>query len=104
VTRLIDGWKTGFDDVHDQPDPRRHLAEMGGLDHHIPHHGQQVFSALLARRPTTSATPPTVLGLCCSYGINAALLTCDVSLRRPGRALRLRADLPAREMVDMDRA
>lgn len=101
---LTDGWKANFDDIYAQPDPRRYLAELGTLDYQIPHHGQQVFGALLNARPQPSGGTPTVLDLCCSYGINAALLTCDVSLADLEQHYAECATLAPDEMVEVDRA
>jgi hypothetical protein len=68
--------KERFDDVYDQPDPRAYYGRLGPLDYQIPHHGQRVFRALAAARRAASDAPGpvTTVDLCCSYGINAALL------------------------------
>ncbi|MGH9058690.1 MAG: hypothetical protein ACRDZY_04115 [Acidimicrobiales bacterium] len=81
---LEDG-KASFDTVYNGEDPREYFEELGQLEYQIPHHGQQVFAALLAARwlPGRTVSPPerpTVLDVCCSYGINAALLSCDITL------------------------
>jgi hypothetical protein len=68
--------KERFDDVYDQPDPRAYFGRLAPLDYQIPHHGQRVFRELAAtRRAANDAPGPvTTIDLCCSYGINAALL------------------------------
>ncbi|MGH3416014.1 MAG: hypothetical protein ACRDTP_07995 [Mycobacteriales bacterium] len=104
TTTLTDGWKANFDDIYDQPDPRRYLAELGKLGYGIPHHGQQLFGALLAARPTAFAEPPVVLDLCCSYGINAALMTCDVSLDDLEQHYAACAELSPEDLVETDRS
>ncbi|MFF4289438.1 hypothetical protein ACFY0R_29640 [Streptomyces sp. NPDC001633] len=78
---------TRFDDLYDQPDPRAYFRVLGALDYRTPHHAQGVFRRLLraavAAAPKDRAAgrrPATVLDLCCSYGINAALLNHDVTL------------------------
>lgn len=77
---LEDG-KANFEAIYNGDDPRAYYAELGSLGYEIPHHGQQVFSALLAaRRDDQEASTPRVLDLCCSYGVNAALLTCDLTM------------------------
>ncbi|MEU6083571.1 hypothetical protein [Streptomyces sp. NPDC047108] len=74
--------KTSFDDIYDLPDPRGYFRTLRPLEYQIPHHAQQVFRRLLAAHtPVTGRDGPvTVLDLCCSYGVNAALLNHDVTL------------------------
>ncbi|MEU9047161.1 MULTISPECIES: hypothetical protein [unclassified Kitasatospora] len=73
---------TLFDDIYDQPDPRAYFQALGPLEYQTPHHGQSVFRRALAarRRTARTAEPVTVLDICCSYGINAALLNHEVTL------------------------
>ncbi|MBH1938247.1 hypothetical protein I5Q34_28985 [Streptomyces sp. AV19] len=72
---------TSFDDIYDRPDPRAYFTRLAPLEYRIPHHAQPVFRAAVAelarRRP---GVPVTVVDLCCSYGINAALLNHDITL------------------------
>ncbi|MEU8569568.1 hypothetical protein AB0C51_14605 [Streptomyces pathocidini] len=76
------GGKASFDDVYDQPDPRGYFRTLGALEYQTPHHAQRVFRRLLAAHtPVTGEDGPvTVLDLCCSYGVNAALLRHDLTL------------------------
>lgn len=69
--------KTDFGSIYDQPDPRAYFNELGAYDYEIPQHGKAVFRQVLQALP---ADEPTVVDLCCSYGINAALLKHDVDL------------------------
>jgi hypothetical protein len=69
--------KADFDDIYDRPDPRAYYNELGSYDYEIPQHGKTVFQQVLDAMPIES---PTVVDLCCSYGINAALLKHDVDL------------------------
>ncbi|MEU9992662.1 hypothetical protein AB0E10_38880 [Streptomyces sp. NPDC048045] len=79
----VAGGKSRFDDIYDRPDPRAYFARLAPLDYEIPHHAQPVL-----RRTATERTAlddglpgtPVVLDLCCSYGINAALLNHEVTL------------------------
>ncbi|WP_407555516.1 hypothetical protein [Streptomyces sp. Pv4-95] len=68
---------TSFDEAYDQPDPRHFFRLLGRWDYQTPHHAQAVFRRVAAAR---AAAPLTVLDLCCSYGINAALLNHDLTL------------------------
>jgi hypothetical protein len=72
--------KASFDDIYDRPDPRAYFRSLAGLEYQTPEHARVVFAFLtdLQRRRTTRAT---VLDLCCSYGINAALLNHGLTLR-----------------------
>lgn len=77
------GGKTRFDDVYGRPDPRAYFSRLAPLEYEIPHHAQPVFRQAAAERAALGdarAHPPAVLDLCCSYGINAALLNHDVTL------------------------
>lgn len=67
--------KARFDDIYDQPDPRAYFRRLAPLEYEIPHHAQAAF-----RRTSAAADGGTVLDLCCSYGINAALLNHEVTL------------------------
>ncbi|MFF1399001.1 hypothetical protein ACFVZD_34995 [Streptomyces sp. NPDC058287] len=74
--------KTRFDEIYNQPDPRAYFRGLAPLEYEIPHHGQEVFRRARADRAAAYGTddPVTVLDLCCSYGINAALLNYDLTL------------------------
>ena len=69
--------KANFDGVYDLPDPRGYFEALGSLDYQAPEHGRRVFSALL---DAMEEDHPKVLDLCCSYGVNAALLKYDLTL------------------------
>jgi hypothetical protein len=71
--------KADFSDIYDRPDPRAYYNRLGDLDYSVPHHGQRVFRKVLDALDVDS---PTVVDLCCSYGVNAALLKCDLTLDR----------------------
>lgn len=74
--------KADFNHMYDRPDPREYFRTLGGLDYEIPQLAQPVFDQLLAARAAEAPQqePVRVLDVCCSYGINAALLRCDVTL------------------------
>ncbi|MFF8609856.1 hypothetical protein ACF06X_28460 [Streptomyces sp. NPDC015346] len=69
------GGKARFDDIYDQPDPRAYFRRLAPLEYEIPQQAQAAF-----RRAAAEREGGTVLDLCCSYGINAALLNHDVTL------------------------
>ncbi|CAG7634324.1 class I SAM-dependent methyltransferase [Rhodococcus opacus] len=102
--------KANFDDIYDKPDPREYFRVLAELEYQIPQRARPVFAALLAARRRTGIADGdhagTVLDLCCSYGVNAALLRCDLSMTD---LVRHYADpsltgLPAAELEAADRA
>jgi hypothetical protein len=68
--------KTSFDDIYDRDDPRTYYAALRPYDYQIPHHAQREIRRLLAVRRRRE----TIVDLCCSYGVNAALVAHDVTL------------------------
>ncbi|WP_344584018.1 hypothetical protein [Streptomyces lunalinharesii] len=78
---------TRFDEVYTRPDPRSYFVALGPLGYQTPHHAQSVFRRLLPfagasddrKHPTDHETEAVVLDICCSYGINAALLNHHVT-------------------------
>ncbi|TJZ49493.1 hypothetical protein FCH28_24630 [Streptomyces piniterrae] len=77
-----DWGKADFEAIYNCPDPRRYFTTLQPLDYQIPHHGQAVFRAVaeVLRRRRPDRTPLNVVDLCCSYGVNAALLNCRLDL------------------------
>lgn len=101
--------KAAFDHIYDQPDPREYFRTLLSLSYQIPAHAQPVFRSLLAAmtqaRQAAAPYRPTVLDLCCSYGLNAALLRCDITLddlhdRYLGAEV---ADLSSEQLIAADR-
>jgi hypothetical protein len=73
--------KASFDLIYDLEAPREYCRVLGGLDYLIPHHGQRLFRALAeARRAGAVQDRLKVVDVCCSYGINAALLKHEMTL------------------------
>jgi SAM-dependent methyltransferase len=99
--------KADFDHIYDQPDPRAYFRTLGELDYSVPQQAQPAVRAVLRRlREARPEQPPRVLDVCCSYGINAALLRTDVTLaqlydRYAGPAL---STLRPAELAEQDAA
>lgn len=78
--------KSNFDLIYDREDPREYLNSPGGFDYCVPRHGQRVFhklvGALREEKGRDGADPRklSVVDVCCSSGINAALLEHDLTL------------------------
>lgn len=73
------GVKANFDDIYDLEDPRGYFNTLGELDYQAPQNGSRVFTALLEKKELNGRSAK-VVDLCCSYGVNAALLKHDLSL------------------------
>ncbi|MBA2692603.1 MAG: hypothetical protein H0U65_08945 [Rubrobacter sp.] len=74
--------KASFDDIYDMEDPRAYFTELGAFDYKAPEHGSRLFSCLIeAKGKARDADDPfNIVDVCCSYGINAALLKYDITL------------------------
>ena len=70
--------KANFDDIYDQQDPRDYFNTLGSMGYAAPWHGYRLFSALRERMRSEGRF--TMVDVCCSYGINGALLKYDVTL------------------------
>jgi SAM-dependent methyltransferase len=70
---LTAGQKADFSSIYTRPDPREYFRVLNTLDYQIPQQALPIFRAVLdASRHQHGYR--TVLDLCCSYGINSALL------------------------------
>lgn len=96
---------TSFDDIYDRPDPRGFFRALGAWGYQTPHHAQEVFRRLVATR-ADGAAGVAVLDMCCSYGINAALLNHDVTLAELYDRYRSApiAAMDTAELIEADRA
>src|SRR5699024_5175627 len=73
--------KANFDHAYNQPDPREYYKNLGPLGYEIPQNAVAIFEKILqSRRSGAPDADPGVLDLCCSYGVNAALMRCEVTL------------------------
>lgn len=73
--------KVTLDHIYTQTDPRHYFATLRPLDYHIPQLAKPYFRALIdGYRDTRGVDVPQVVDIGSSYGINAALLRCDVSM------------------------
>lgn len=73
--------KANFDYIYDKEDPRDYFNTLGDMGYAAPWHGYRIFSALRrSMEGVDSERRFTILDVCCSYGINGALLKYDVTL------------------------
>jgi SAM-dependent methyltransferase len=101
--------KANFELIYDLEDPREYFNTLGRFDYCVAQHGQHVFSSLIEARRDGSSNGikrTKVLDVCCSYGINAALLKHETTLeelyaRYGSKEL---ADLTSEELAKADAA
>jgi SAM-dependent methyltransferase len=73
--------KVSFDHIYVADDPRPYFRTLRQFDYTIPDLARDHFARLVAAyRRARGVAVPTVLDVGCSYGVNAALLRCDVTL------------------------
>jgi hypothetical protein len=74
--------KVLLDHIYTAPDPRLYFSTLRKLDYQIPQLAKPHFAALIAELRAARARPGPVqvLDIGCSYGINSALLRCDLDL------------------------
>ncbi|WP_207634327.1 class I SAM-dependent methyltransferase [Candidatus Frankia alpina] len=75
-----DTGKVTLDHIYTQPDPHAYFSTLRTLGYHIPQLAKPFFSRLIDECRVQRRLPPTVLDIGCSYGINAALLRCDLTM------------------------
>jgi hypothetical protein len=81
MTRGTTSGKADFGSIYNRPDARDYYVTLGELDYEIPQHGADVVARLAAAGvPARHDGPPTVLDVCCSYGVGGVLLTTDLGL------------------------
>jgi SAM-dependent methyltransferase len=95
--------KADFSDIYIQPDPRAYYRTLGALDYEIPEHGREVFDLVLDELRETRPSP-MVLDLCCSYGINAAVLNHGLTFGEIESHYTEAEGLPRDELIERDRA
>jgi hypothetical protein len=79
--QLDDTGKASFDDIYSAPDPRAYFRTLRGLDYQIPEQAKPHFRTLIDEyRAAFDVATPQVVDIGSSYGINAALLRCDITI------------------------
>lgn len=71
--------KASFEHIYDLEDPREYFNTLGSMGYAAPRHGYDLFSTL-AENMGPAGEELTIVDVCCSYGINGALLKYDVDL------------------------
>lgn len=79
--QLDDTGKASFDDIYAAPDPRAYFSTLRCLDYQIPEQAKPHFRTLIDEyRAAFEVATPQVVDIGSSYGINAALLRCDLTM------------------------
>jgi hypothetical protein len=76
--------KADFGGIYGSADPRGYYRALMPLGYQIPQRARPVFERLLACSAARAGQRRTILDVCCSYGINAALLRCELDLAALG--------------------
>lgn len=72
--------KADFGDIYTQPDPRMYFNTLSALDYRIPQEGADLFKKLLTACGRDQHRVPTIIDVCCSYGIVSTLLKTDIDI------------------------
>ncbi len=73
--------KSNMDHIYNQVDPKAYSGELQKLNYIIPEEAKPIFQQLISCLQERKDKPISILDLGCSYGINAALLKYDITLR-----------------------
>lgn len=96
--------KVSLDHIYSQPDPRAYFSALRELEYRIPQLAKPYFTDLIDQYRETRRMPlPQVLDVGCSYGINAALLRCEVSMDDLYRRYTEADDQPRATVLARDR-
>jgi SAM-dependent methyltransferase len=73
--------KIDITDIYNKPDPRVYYSTLKDLDYQIPETAKPVFQRVIsAYRQAYGKDKVRVLDVGCSYGVNAAILKCDLEM------------------------
>jgi hypothetical protein len=73
--------KVNMDDIYDQADPRAYFGELKKLAYGVPDAAKPIFRKLSSHLRQRLHHTIHILDVGCSYGVNAALLKHDLSMR-----------------------
>ena len=80
-TTHVNEAKASMDHIYDNPDPREYFRELGSLDYTLPGVAKHLFQVLISHLQRNREEAVNILDLGCSYGVNAALLKHDLSMK-----------------------
>jgi hypothetical protein len=74
--------KASFDEIYDGPTPAAYFSVLRPLQYLLPGHAQpMVLRCMAALQRRRGLERVTVLDLCAGYGINAALIKCNMTMQ-----------------------
>ncbi|MGH9087209.1 MAG: hypothetical protein ACRDYZ_03730 [Acidimicrobiales bacterium] len=93
--------KADFSGIYNEADPRAYFRTLGALSYEIPRHGPPVFERLLDVMGGREGK--TVLDVCCSYGVNAAVLNHKIDLEELDEHYAGAGEIDASSLQEIDR-
>lgn len=72
--------KADFSGIYNEMDARAYYPTLQALQYEIPRHGADIFNQLVDARHREDGQPPTILDVCCSYGVGGMLAKTDLDL------------------------
>lgn len=73
--------KVNMDGIYDQQDPRSYFRELKKLDYEIPDGAKPIIQQLIRHLQASSDEPVHLLDVGSSYGVNAALIKYDMTMK-----------------------
>ncbi|KAK1853060.1 methyltransferase type 12 [Colletotrichum chrysophilum] len=96
--------KADFNSIYNQPHPRAYFKALTPLQYQIPQQALPFVERVLElSSPSEDVQPRKVLDVCCSYGINAALLRYDLTLDTLSAHLASSPKLSGRDQIISDK-
>ncbi|KAF4846060.1 hypothetical protein CGCSCA4_v006349 [Colletotrichum siamense] len=96
--------KADFNSIYNQPDPRAYFKALTPLQYQIPQQALPFVERVLELSPPSEDVQHRkVLDVCCSYGINAALLRYDLTLDALSAHLASSPRLSGRDQIISDK-
>jgi hypothetical protein len=80
MTESTTSGKADFSGIYNEMDAREYYPVLQAVQYEIPQHGADLFSRLVDVRHQNDGQPPTILDVCCSYGIGGMLAKTDLAL------------------------
>lgn len=104
MTETASSGKADFSDVYNREDARGYYPTLQAVQYEIPQHGADVFNRLVEVRQGMDGHPPTILDVCCSYGVGGMLAKTDLDLGEIYMHYRVAADrgLTGDELIKCD--
>lgn len=80
MTETTISGKADFSGIYNEVDARAYYPTLHAVQYEIPQHGADIFNRLVDARHREDGQPPTILDVCCSYGVGGMLAKTDLDL------------------------